>query len=200
MPFHVSRIILSPATKNLNSKPTLDFSNPLSPTESSKSIQPLDNLIVVPLRKKNNEKLAFLKPFQDLFEKRKGEKRPIAVFISPSSFFDDRNRFSLQFSIIQRPLRNASSSPSLLNLYESLSSTLARHGRGRQSHDPSTFHEPDKETCSTVEPRSLGQAIKQPPPMPGRRRYTIANRSPPQTPGKSCCVLAPEVSRIEARL
>lgn len=34
-PFHVSRIILSPATKNLNSKPTLDFSNPLSLSLSS---------------------------------------------------------------------------------------------------------------------------------------------------------------------
>lgn len=133
MPFHVSRIILSPITKNLNSKPTLDFSPTIFKIDTTSWQSDR-----CPVAKEKQREACFPQTVPE-DQKRKGEKRPIAVFISPSSFFDDRNRFSLQFSIIQRPFRNASSSPSLLNLYESLSSTLARHGRGRQSR---SFHVP----------------------------------------------------------
>lgn len=66
-------------------------------------------------------------------------------------------------------------------------------------HDPSTFHEPDKETCSTLEAKVLGPGYKttsvdawpssihncepfsfssSPPPPP------LSLLSPPQMPGK----------------
>lgn len=126
-------------------------------------------------------------------------------------FLDDRSRFSLQFSIIQRPPTVMRLHPRLYLTYTKVYRQLSQDTAAGGNPAARSFHVPGARQRDVFHgwTEVLGPGYKTtsvdawPSSIHNCEPFSFSSfplSSPPSDAGKSCCVLAPEVSRIEARL